>query len=150
MSTNPPDPTTIFIANDLKVAEAVIEFLASHDIPAEVFNAAPRLDSEPVTGVSDIATSEEFEVRVADPAKRAAANDLLDTAQKAALIRSVREKRLQRTGTVSVVCEECGKTSEWPASAMGTTETCPHCMAYMDVPDPDDDWSGVDFGQPEE
>jgi hypothetical protein len=33
---------------------------------------------------------------------------------------------------------------------MGTTETCPKCGAYMDVPDPDDDWSGVDFGAPEE
>jgi hypothetical protein len=32
---------------------------------------------------------------------------------------------------------------------MGTTETCPHCTGYMDIPDPDDDWSGVDFGDPE-
>jgi hypothetical protein len=28
---------------------------------------------------------------------------------------------------------------------MGTTETCPHCSHYMDIPDPDEDWSGVDF-----
>jgi hypothetical protein len=33
---------------------------------------------------------------------------------------------------------------------MGTTEVCPHCGAYMDVPDPDDDWSDMDFGQPED
>ena len=56
----------------------------------------------------------------------------------------------KRTGTVTAVCEECGKSSEWPATAMGTTETCPHCTAYMDIPDPEDDWSEVDFGEPEE
>jgi hypothetical protein len=33
---------------------------------------------------------------------------------------------------------------------MGTTEVCPHCTAYLDVPDPDEDWSGVDFGQAED
>ena len=34
---------------------------------------------------------------------------------------------------------------------MGTTETCPHCGAYIDIPDPDDDstWADVDFGQEE-
>ena len=31
---------------------------------------------------------------------------------------------------------------------MGTTEVCPHCAGYMDIPDPDDDWSDVDFGEP--
>ena len=28
--------------------------------------------------------------------------------------------------------------------------TCPHCAAYMDIPDPDDDWAGVDVGESEE
>ncbi len=51
---------------------------------------------------------------------------------------------------MAAVCEECGKSSEWPAEVMGTTETCPHCQAYMDIPDPDDDWSGVDFGESED
>ena len=33
---------------------------------------------------------------------------------------------------------------------MGTTEICPHCNGYMDIPDPDEDWSDVDFGSEEE
>jgi hypothetical protein len=32
---------------------------------------------------------------------------------------------------------------------MGTTEVCRHCGGYMDIPDPDEDWSDVDFGEPE-
>ena len=55
-----------------------------------------------------------------------------------------------RTGTVTVACEDCGKSSDWPATAMGTTEVCPHCAGYMDVPDPDEDWSDVDFGTEDE
>ena len=30
-------------------------------------------------------------------------------------------------------CEECGSTSEFPASQDGTTQNCPKCNAYMDV-----------------
>jgi hypothetical protein len=33
---------------------------------------------------------------------------------------------------------------------MGTTENCPHCTQYMDIPDPDDDWGDVDFGTDDE
>ena len=50
---------------------------------------------------------------------------------------------------MTATCEDCGKPSEWPAVTMGTTDLCPHCGAYMDIPDPDDDWSDVDFGAPE-
>jgi hypothetical protein len=100
--------------------------------------------------VSEVSAAEEFEIRVTDPAKISEARELLSTAESAAAVRAIREKRLQRTGTVTAVCEECGKSSEWPADTMGTTDTCPNCGAYMDIPDPDDDWSGVDFGQDEE
>ena len=62
----------------------------------------------------------------------------------------IREKRASRTGTTTAICEDCGKSSDWPASAMGTTELCPHCQHYMDIPDPDEDWGGVDFGKDEE
>jgi hypothetical protein len=65
-------------------------------------------------------------------------------------LREIRDQRSNRTGTVTAVCEECGKSSEWPATIMGTTETCPHCAAYMDIPDPDDDWAEVDVGEAEE
>jgi hypothetical protein len=67
-----------------------------------------------------------------------------------AAVRAIQERRASRTGNVTVVCEECGKSSDWPATAMGTTEYCPHCQAYMDIPDPEDDWSDVDFGKPDD
>ena len=145
-----PSPDTVFVAESLPIAEAVIQYLAAHDIPAEAFSSATHVDSEPVTGVSEVSAGEQFEVRVTDLSKLDLARKFLLSEESAAIVRFVRAKRLQRTGTVTVTCEECGKSSTWPASSMGTTEHCPHCMNYLDVPDPDDDWSGVDFGEPEE
>lgn len=46
---------------------------------------------------------------------------------------------------ISVVCEECGKSASFPAAQLGSTETCPHCGAYVDVGDDVgfDDWRGT-------
>lgn len=145
-----PNPDTVFVAENLQVAEAVVQFLASNEIPAEVFTSATQTTSEPITGLSEVTGGEQFEVRVTDPARLKAAQELISSAESGAIVQSIREKRLQRNGTVTATCEECGKSSEWPAASMGTTETCPFCSAYMDIPDPDDDWSGVDFGKPED
>jgi hypothetical protein len=144
------NPATVFVAENSKLAEAVIQLLAAQGIPAEVFTAPPRAVSEAITGVTELVTSDEFEIRVTDPAKVADANRFLASAMASAAMQAILQKRAQRTGTVTATCEECGKTSEWPATAMGTTETCPHCHAYLDVLDPEDDWSGVDFGSEEE
>ena len=32
-------------------------------------------------------------------------------------------------------CEDCGKPTTFPASKQGSVQTCPHCGAYLDVPD---------------
>ncbi len=36
---------------------------------------------------------------------------------------------------IEVVCEECGKRSEFPAVQKGSVQSCPHCRAYVDVGD---------------
>ncbi len=43
---------------------------------------------------------------------------------------------------VDVVCEDCGKTTAFPASQRGTVQDCSHCGAYVDVGDEEPfDWS---------
>ena len=54
--------------------------------------------------------------------------------------RNAERSAAERTGReagppVEVVCEECGKRSEFPAAQKGTTQNCPHCRAYVDVGD---------------
>jgi hypothetical protein len=54
----------------------------------------------------------------------------------------VAERRAADQGTngitgppVEVVCEECGKRSEFPAAQKDSVQNCPHCGAYVDVGD---------------
>jgi hypothetical protein len=140
------DPRTVFVAENARLADAVIQLLAANDIPAEIAPAAP-VETSALTGMSD--APEEFPILVTDPTKVEDARTLLARAEQYPELRAVLDKRASRSGTVTATCEDCGKPSEWPATAMGTTEVCPHCANYMDIPDPDDEWSDVDFGAPE-
>lgn len=141
------DPRAVLVTDSHKVAETVIEWLTAEGIAAELI--VPKSSYDPLTGLTE-ASEEEFEVRVVDAAKVEDARKLVASADRTARLREIRDQRSNRTGTVTAVCEECGKSSEWPAKVMGTTETCPYCAAYMDIPDPDDDWSEVDVGESEE
>lgn len=150
MAEEQSSPQTVFVAESAAVAEAVVQLLAGSGIVAEIIAPAVHAEAQPITGLTELVPTGQFEVRVNDPAAAATARELLDSALAAAALQAARRKRAQRSGTISAVCEECGRSSDWPASAMGTTENCPHCAAYMDIPDPEEDWSGVDFGQPED
>ena len=43
------------------------------------------------------------------------------------------EKLQKGNPTLVATCEECGKSSVFPATQNGTVQECPHCAAYMDV-----------------
>ena len=140
------DPRTVFVAENNRLADAAVQFLAANNIPAEIGPVAP-VETSALTG--ERSAPEEFLILVTDPTKVEDARALLTRAESYPEWRASVDKRAARIGTVTATCEDCGQSSEWPATAMGTTEVCPHCAHYMDIPDPDDDWSDVDFGAPE-
>lgn len=142
------DPHTVLVTDSTKVADTVVDWLVAAGIAAEVFVPPARAAGDVITGISESA-AKELEVRVNDLTKVEEAKKMLSDAQRTAQLHEIRNRRASRTGTVTAVCEDCGKSSEWDASVMGTTENCPHCTAYMDIPDPDDDWSDMDFGENE-
>jgi hypothetical protein len=150
MTESESDPRTVLVTDNHKVAQTVVEWLTAERIAAELIVPKSSATVDPLTGLMEESAAEEFEVRVLDLAKVEEARKLLSDAQRTSRLHAIRDQRATRTGTVTAVCEDCGKSSEWPATAMGTTETCPHCTGYMDIPDPDDDWGGVDFGEPED
>ena len=47
--------------------------------------------------------------------------------------RDLRRKELEDAPPITAECEECGSSSEFPASQDGTTQNCPKCYAFMDV-----------------
>jgi hypothetical protein len=138
-------PQCVLVAPEMAAARALADWLTEKGFPAEPL-MPPAIAA---TGDSLGLTEEAFtgiEVRVlkaedAEPAKQAVA----EMRDEVAAVRDRQKQRAERTGTVTAVCEDCGKPSDWPASAMGTTETCPHCSSFMDVPDPDENWDDVDF-----
>lgn len=143
-------PHCVEVLEDMAAARTLAEWLTAKGFPAEpmmpdvVAMAGDSLGIAPETFTG-------FEVRVTKPEHAEPARQALDEMkEEVAAIRERRQKRAERTGTVSAVCEDCGKPSEWPASAMGTTETCPHCGRYLDVPDPDENWDDADFSGEEE
>ena len=137
-------PLPFYVAPDVRVAEWVVSKLLEMGIPAEVKPDIPATTVDPLTGATMMADPAGFEVVVTDPSKLEEARKVL--ADQKDEVEARRAARAARTGTVTAECEECGKESTWPAAAMGTTETCPHCTAYMDIPDPDDDWGDLDVG----
>jgi hypothetical protein len=138
-------PQTISVEEEFSTANALAEWLTEKGFPAEVVRPSAAAMPGDSRGLSpEIGSGIEvrrLSVEHVEPAKQAIEE------QKAAIaeIRAREEKRAARTGTVEAVCEECGKSSTWPASQMGTTQDCPHCAAYMDIPDPEETWEDVDF-----
>jgi hypothetical protein len=48
---------------------------------------------------------------------------------------------------VTAVCEECGESSMFAGTLLGTVQDCPHCGRFMDVAAAGED---LDWGEPEE
>src|SRR5690242_3148684 len=109
MADGPTDPRTVLVTDSHKVAQTVVEWLASVGIVAEV--TLPRLASnvDPIAGLTDLSSDDEMQVRVLDVEKVPDAMKLLSEAQRTAQLHAIREQRAQRTGTVTATCEDCGK-----------------------------------------
>lgn len=139
------DPRCVLVVGEPSVATAVAELLTNKGFPAEV--VTPGLIATPgdSLGLSE-ETLAALEVRVVNPDHAEPARKVIEE-EKAVQkeMQALKERRAARTGTVAAVCEECGQSSEWPASQMGTTQDCPHCGAYMDIPDPEERWNDEDF-----
>ena len=142
------DPKCVFVADDHASAAMIAGLLEGAGFPAQIQNEAMHGGFEGLTALAPGVSHRGLEVWVTDPDKLEEAKTWLEAEMKSAA--AARDARKERTGTVVAACEECGKSSEWPASEMGRTETCPHCEAYLDIPDPDDDWDEDRLGDAED
>lgn len=130
------DPKCVYVADDFGMAGLIVSWLGTHDIEAVIMDEATLGGLEGLTAFAPGRVSTRgLEVWVVDADRAEAANTLL--ADQASEIQAKRAAKSDRTGTVSVDCEACGQQTEFPMSSAGRTENCPHCQAYLDVPDPD-------------
>jgi hypothetical protein len=139
------DPKCVHVDDNLARANLVAAWLGSQGIPADVMNELTLGGFEGLVSILPSKLSfRGVEVWVKDPADADRARQLL--AEHAAELQAA---KANRTGTVEAVCEECGEATIFPAAEQGTIQTCPHCGALLDVPDPDADWGDEDFGEDE-
>jgi endogenous inhibitor of DNA gyrase (YacG/DUF329 family) len=144
------DPRVVFVATELRAADEIGAWLGTKGFKCEV--VPPENPAAPPDGLGLTEHAPPgIEIRVLDIDDAEKARQTIDEQREVMqAIRAAQERRANRTGTVTAACEECGKSSEWQASDMGSTQDCPHCGKYMDVPDPEDDWGDVDFGTEDE
>lgn len=121
------DIVTVHRAATIGEADVVAAWLEGEGIPAFVRNA----HSVVTLHVPVIVAPKGVEICVA-PADADAARELL-SAKLAA--NAAREAALASAPPVEAVCDQCGATWIYPATAAGTVQTCEQCRAYLDVPE---------------
>ena len=139
------DPKFVLTVAEPKAAELIAAWLTEKGFPAEMVSQPPTSVEDPITHVLTQLPGE-FQVWVKSVDHVKEAQELIEL-QRAG-VQALREREARRataTGTISAVCEECGKSSDWPGNLIGTTQDCPHCEAYMDIPDPDEVWDESEF-----
>jgi hypothetical protein len=142
------DPKGVFVASDMGTASVVINFLGAHDIPAQLMNQMMLGGFEGLTPYAPGISHKGMEIWVVYPEDAEKARTLLK--EHGDRMAADAESRANLTGTVSVVCEECGKSADFPASDRGTVQSCPHCAKWVDVPDPNENWDEMEQAEPDE
>ncbi len=143
-------PNFVLAVAEAQTAELLAAWLTEKKFPAEVVSVPPTTTSDPLTHAS-MSVPGEFQVWVKNPEHLVEAKELID--EQRAGVQALREREAKRatmTASITAECEECGKSSDWPGVYLGTTQDCPHCLSYMDIPDPDEKWDDVDFGSEDE
>ncbi|QDU97602.1 hydrogenase maturation nickel metallochaperone HypA [Lignipirellula cremea] len=133
-----PEIVTVYSSMVITNGPLVQIFLEQDGIASQIFDVAP------FTGAYhelDPANAAQIWVGV-QPSDAEAAKDLLAKHFDAWVEK--RKKYKEEAGPAQAECDDCGKTSEFPASDRGTVQDCPHCGSFLDVPGDDDeiyDWA---------
>jgi hypothetical protein len=133
------DQKCVYVADNIALAHTVVGWLGEQGIAAEVMNEMTLGGFEGLTAwLPGKLSLRGVEVWVTDPAEADRGRELVSACMH--LLEAVGESRANRVGSAEAVCEECGAAAIFSASEQGTVQKCPHCGAYIDVPDPDENW----------
>ncbi|TWT75794.1 hypothetical protein CA13_73670 [Planctomycetes bacterium CA13] len=132
-------PTLAYTANGNLEAHSVVTWLQSHGVRAYAVEDNSGVSLFAFGTISQFHKPQVF----VDKTDLKSAVDLLREFETQ---RDRRRKDLDNLPPIESECEECGVSSEFPASQDGTTQNCPKCNAFMDVGG--HDWpEDFDFGE---
>ena len=121
------DLPVIYRAADFGEADIVVHWLADRRVKAAIKDghAAATLQVPAIIAPAGI------EVYALDPDQVEEARLLLrDHFDAVAAIRAAAQR-----DPVEASCDDCGQSSTFPGEVRGRVEHCPHCNAYLDVPE---------------
>ncbi len=124
------DPRCVFVGERCAAAEALAVTLTAQGIAAEVMDPMTlRGHEELTTLLPGHISANGVEVWVQNIADVERAKEMVARKEADDLARAA------KTGSMAFDCEECGKQIIFPATLEGSVQECPHCLAYVDVPD---------------
>jgi hypothetical protein len=133
------DPRCVFVSPSASEADIVVTMLGHAGIPARVMDRTTLGGFVGLTvWSSNGISSRGLEVWVMDEKDLSHARTILGEFEAQKRIAAEEKRAL---GPIDALCEECGRTTTFPAEARGTVQDCRHCSAYLDVPGGDEsDW----------
>ncbi|MCP4592151.1 MAG: DUF2007 domain-containing protein [bacterium] len=121
----PSDMKTVYRAASVEEADIIVAWLDEQGIAAMVKDRAVAGTIE----IPTLFTPRGIEVCVPDPEQ---------AKQAVAALKEHYAKQAQADDSDRVIeatCEACGKASPFPQAQHGLVQNCPHCNAYLDVPE---------------
>lgn len=133
------DPVAVYDAASQAEAHLLRDALIAAGVEAHVTEDASQAEGRWVGGF--VPESHRPQVWV-ERANVERVKPLLDEYDRRRAEQEDRKEAVAEGPPVEAVCDECGKTSSFPASQRGSVQECPHCHAYMDVGGDDfpDEW----------
>lgn len=129
------DKRCVYVVPEAFAGGVIVNWLSQHGIDAEVMDGGTNGGFEGVTWLVPGPSYKGIEIWALNPADVERAKLLLS--DKADEVSALENRRKARTGTIDARCDECGGITIFPATRAGRTESCAHCHAYVDVPDPE-------------
>ena len=120
------DPVVAYTADGNLDAHSVVGWLESHGVRSHAIEDKSGVSLWAFGTISQFHKPQVF-VNKADLQR---AGELLRQYERA---RNIRRSESHDSPPILSECEECGVSSEFPASKDGTTQNCPKCHAFMDV-----------------
>ena len=136
---NFPKPVIVYTAATNIEAHMIVDMLQSNGVPAQ---AVEDQSGASLWAFGAISQFHKPNIWVDESTIKKAADLIQGFEEK----RRARNKPVEDSGEVQAVCEDCGKTTVFPAALDGTTQECRHCHALVDVGEFswDDDFDAID------
>ncbi len=134
------DPVALCNVATSEEAKGICQILGREGIEATVTEDATTSPNGEATG------GDRPRVIVDKESLQLATEFLHGFAQAQTLFRSRAGNEASAQAFVTCICEECGQSSTFTSTVMGSVQECPHCGKFMDVGAAGDD---LDWGEPE-